>query len=65
MCYALPGLIVGISGDLATVSYNDELKECKLLVKAKKGDYVIAQSGMIIKKVKKDEAYKIFEAMKK
>ncbi|MDD5499366.1 MAG: HypC/HybG/HupF family hydrogenase formation chaperone [Candidatus Nanoarchaeia archaeon] len=63
MCMAVPGLISEINGEVATVSYNGELKKCKLLIKADKGDYVIAQSGMIVKKIEKSEAYKIFEAM--
>jgi hydrogenase assembly chaperone HypC/HupF len=64
MCFAVPGLITKVSGDEAIVCYKDIEKKCKLLVDAKEGDYVIAQSGYAISKVEKNEALRIFEAVK-
>lgn len=65
MCFAIPGIIVKVKDDTAEVSYEGVIKECKLLVDAKEGDYVISQAGVALAKVEKNEALKIFEAMKK
>lgn len=64
MCFAIPGLILNINNDVALVSFGNIKKECKLLIDAKLGDYVIVQSNFALKKVEKDEALKILKVMK-
>lgn len=64
MCFAIPGLIVGLNLNKAVVSFNGVKKNCELLIDAKIGDYVIVQSGFAIKKIPKNDALMIFEAMK-
>lgn len=64
MCFAIPGLIIGLNADKAVVSFDGQERHCQLLIDAKIGDYVIVQSGFAIKKVNNEEAMKIFGALK-
>jgi hydrogenase assembly chaperone HypC/HupF len=64
MCFTIPGLIISINKDIALVSFDNIKKECKLLIDASVGDYVIVQSNYALKKVEKFEALKIFEVIK-
>jgi len=57
MCLAVPGKIIKINKDLATVDYDLEKRKGKLLDKSYSvGDYVILQGGIVVSKVNKSEA---------
>jgi len=57
MCLAVPGRIVKIKSNTATVDYELEKREGKILEKGYNvGDYVIIQGGIIVSKVEKAEA---------
>ena len=53
MCLGIPGLIVGIKGDTATVDVAGTKKDAslRLMEKAAVGDYVIIHAGFAIEKV--------------
>ncbi|MBI4360076.1 MAG: HypC/HybG/HupF family hydrogenase formation chaperone [Candidatus Jacksonbacteria bacterium] len=56
MCLAIPGKIVSVSKNTATVSYAGDTRTAKIVTGFyKKGDYVIAQAGMVIEKVPKKQ----------
>ena len=57
MCLAVPGKIVGIKNETATVDYGIEKRKGKIIDKGyKKGDYVIIQGGIVVQKIGKKEA---------
>ena len=57
MCLAVPGRIIRIDGDTATVDYGEQRREGKILEGGYAvGDYVIIQGGLIMMKVDKEEA---------
>jgi len=56
MCLAIPGKIIEINKNIATIDYNKEKRKAMLLEKYNVGDYVIVQAGVIIQKVSKKEA---------
>lgn len=57
MCLAVPGKIIKIEGDVATVDYIDEQRQGKLVDEGYKvGDYVIIQGMIVIDKVPQKEA---------
>jgi hydrogenase assembly chaperone HypC/HupF len=57
MCLAVPGKIVKISKDSATVDYGTEKRNGKIIEQGYKvGDYVIIQGGIVAIKVEKKEA---------
>jgi len=57
MCLAIPGKIVAIDGDTATVEYGEEMREANCsLVKCKIGDYVIIQAHFVMEIVPKERA---------
>ena len=68
MCLAIPGKIVKINKDTATIDYSGEKRIANIsLIDCKIGDYVIVQQKFAIQKVKeKDaiEALKIFNSNK-
>lgn len=56
MCLAVPGKIVSISKNIATVRYQNETKKAKIVAGSyNAGDYVIVQAGMVIDKVPKKQ----------
>lgn len=62
MCLAVPGKVVKIEKNKATIDYITEKRTADLsLLKPKVGDYVIVNSGFVISKVPKKEA---IEALK-
>lgn len=62
MCLAVPGKIVAISGDTATVDYGVEKRTGKILEECYSvGDYVVIQGGFVIMKVEKEEAERALE----
>lgn len=57
MCLAVPGKIVKINKNIATVDYGVEKRKGMLLgSRYKEGDYVVIQGGIIVKKIDKKEA---------
>jgi hydrogenase expression/formation protein HypC len=62
MCLAVPGKVVKIEKNKATIDYIAEKRTADLsLLKPKIGDYVIVNAGFVISKVPKKEA---IEALK-
>ncbi|HLD86731.1 MAG TPA: HypC/HybG/HupF family hydrogenase formation chaperone [Candidatus Nanoarchaeia archaeon] len=66
MCLAVPGRIVKIAGDIATVDYDIEKREGKIIEgEYGKGDYVLVQGGIVIEKVEEREAREALEMYKR
>lgn len=73
MCYAIPGKIIKLEGERASVDYFGETREALAnLFEVNIGDYVYAQGGVIIEKLHKAKAEEIislwherFEELKK
>jgi len=52
MCLAVPGKIIAIVKDMATIDYESEKREAKIVEEGYSiGDYVIVQGKIIIQKV--------------
>jgi len=66
MCYAIPGRIISIKGRVATIDYFGEKRTASVIgdLKARAGDYVYAQGGIIIDKINQDEALAILGTWK-
>lgn len=60
MCLSLPGKIVKIKDQIATIDYNGEQREAStlLLPDVKVGEYVIVSSQVIMQVVPEEEAKK-------
>lgn len=57
MCLAIPGRVVSIRGDRATVDYGGTVTEANIsLVKPAVGEYVIVHAGFAIEKLDVREA---------
>ncbi len=57
MCYAIPALVEEVRGNVAVISYFGERKTAfNELIALAPGDYVYAQGGYVISKVRSDEA---------
>ncbi len=56
MCLAVPGKIVAIKDDFATVDYGSEKRQARLIEKFKVGEFVIVQGGIAVEKIPKKEA---------
>ena len=61
MCLSVPGKIVSIQKDIATIDYNGEKRTAgtALLPTVKIGDYVIVSAKMIMQTIPEREAKKI------
>jgi len=60
MCLAIPGKIMKIKGQLATVDFNGITKDINIsLVQIRVGDYVIVHAGFAIEKMEKENAREI------
>jgi len=65
MCYAIPGKVKEIKGKQVLVDYfGEEKKAINEFYDIVVGDYICAQGGFVIKKVKEDEAKEILLAWK-
>lgn len=63
MCLAMPGKIVKIEGDKATVEYPGENREATIIDgDYSVGDYVFVSAKIIVTKISEDEAKKSLEA---
>ena len=63
LCYAVPGKVVEIDGEVGIVDFgNDVRREVVLaMVDAKPGDYVLVHAGYAIKVLDEEEAKKTLE----
>lgn len=62
MCYAIPGKIIEINGNIVTVEYFGEKKKARNeFFEIKLGEYIYAQGGFIISKISAEEAVPILE----
>ena len=60
MCLAIPGKIIEINGDTATIDYNGITKEAKIyLITPKIGDNVLVHAGFAIEILKNNDNEKI------
>lgn len=56
MCLAVPGKIIKIEGDIATIDYGSETRKAAIVEDNYKiGDYVIVQGKIVIEKVPKKD----------
>jgi hydrogenase expression/formation protein HypC len=57
MCLAIPGKIVKIEGDNATIEYPGQTREAKIIEgDYAVGDYVFVSAKIIVQKISKEEA---------
>ena len=65
MCVASPGLVKSVENNIARVDYNGNIIEANAgITDVKEGDYVLVHAGLIIQKIKKDEAEELAELFK-
>jgi len=65
MCLAVPGKIIEIRDEIATVDYDIEKRKGRIIDKKyKEGDYVIVQGGIVVQKVNKKEAEEALKLFK-
>ena len=66
MCLSVPGKIIEIKNDIATVDYGIEKRKGKIIEKNySKGDYVIIQGGIVVQKIEKKGAEEALRMYKK
>jgi len=56
VCYAIPGKLVAIKGNIGVVDYFGEHRNVLMDTDVEVGDYVYAQGGVLISKISKEEA---------
>lgn len=57
MCLAMPGKIIRIEGDTATIEYPGQTREAKIIDSEYSiGDYVFVSSQIIVQKLTEEEA---------
>lgn len=66
MCLAIPGKIIEIKEDLATVDYGSEKRQAKIIQGSIEGgvvvgDFVIVQGKIVIEKVPEEQVQKWLE----
>lgn len=65
MCLTIPYKVLSCRDKTAIVIFNNKKQKVNSnLINVKKGDYVIIQNKIIIKKINKKEANKIFTLLK-
>ncbi len=66
MCLLVPGKIIKINSDKATVDYGVEKREARILEKDfSVGDFVLIQGGIVVQKISEKEAKESLELYKK
>lgn len=66
MCLGVPGKIVKIEKNIATVDYEIEQRKGQIIDQEfKEGDYVIIQGGILTLKVEEEEAKRALSLYKK
>jgi len=65
MCLAIPGKIVKIKENIATIDYGSEKREAKIVEgKFKVNDFVIVQGKIVIEKIPKNQVRGWLELLK-
>ncbi len=65
MCYAIPGNIKSIVGNLITVDYFGEVRKARNdYYELRVGDYVYAQGGFVVQKIDENDALEILDTWK-
>ena len=66
MCIAVPGKVLKVDGDVATVSFGGSVRQANLdLVEGiQEGDYVIVHAGFAIRKLDEREAAETLDLMR-
>ena len=65
MCYAIPGNVKSIAGNLITVDYFGEKRKAHNdFYDLQVGDYVYAQGGFVVQKINKNDAEEILDTWK-
>ena len=67
MCLTIPGKVVTITGDFASVDYGEDgvRKNINIsMVKPRLGDYVLVQSGFAVKLLSESEAVEALDIWK-
>jgi hydrogenase assembly chaperone HypC/HupF len=67
MCLSIPGKIISVNGDFASVDYGDQGIRQNVnnsLIQGKVGDFVLVQGGFAIKILKESEAQEVIDALK-
>jgi hydrogenase expression/formation protein HypC len=63
MCLAMPGKILKIDGDTATISYPGQKRQAKIIEgEYSVGDYVFVSAQIIVQKLPKEEALQSLKA---
>lgn len=63
MCYAIPGKLIKIENNVATIDYYGEKKRALIgFTNAKEGDYVCAQGGILVTRIPEKEALETLDA---
>ena len=63
MCLAIPGKVIKINGEDATIDYGSEIRVAKLLnPEIKVGDYVVVQNKLVLQSIPEDQALKSITA---
>lgn len=66
MCLAIPGKVISIKGDRATVDYGGTVTDANItLVMPEVGDYVIVHAGFAIEKLDVEEAERSLKEWRK
>lgn len=66
MCLAIPGKVISIQGDRATVDYGGTVTDANItLVTPNIGDYVIVHAGFAIEKLDVEEAERSLKEWRK
>lgn len=62
MCVALPGKVIALDKDIATVDFRGNIVKANSgIVEIKVGDYVLVHAGLIIQKLNPEEAENMTE----
>ena len=67
MCLSIPGKIIAVNGNFASVDYGDQGIRPNVnnsLIQGKVGDFVLVQGGFAIKILKESEAQEVIDALK-
>lgn len=62
MCYAIPGKVIAVSGNIATIDYFGELRRAHVMdYIVQIGDYVYTQGGIVVERISAADAIPILE----
>ncbi len=56
MCYAIPGRVEKVEGDVVIVNYSGDKRAAKTLLNVKPGDYVYVNGGIVVEKLNEKDA---------